>query len=182
MHRVLVKNFNCLVPKHGITYFLGDMGLYSNGVLNKVIRQLNGLKILVRGNHDGNMNTMYNAGFDVVTDKAQITIGKHIVTMTHCPLKGVFREDTTNMFGATPGENWHKENKYKDRFSIEDFGQYHLHGHTHCQLAVNGKKVIDGRQFDVGVPGNNYFPVTLSQVESFIFNHQKEKNESSKNK
>lgn len=167
MHSVLVKNFNHLVPKHGITYFLGDMGLCSHGLLKKVIDQLNGTKILVRGNHDGNMNSMYNAGFDVVIDKAQITIGKNIVTMTHCPLVGVFREDTTNMHGASPGENWHKENKHKDRFSINDFGQFHLHGHIHAGPA-NGKKVIDGRQMDVGVPGNNYKPVSLSQIESWI--------------
>lgn len=167
MHTTLIKNFNHLVPKHGITYFLGDMGLCSHGLLKTVIDQLNGTKILVRGNHDGNMNSMYNAGFDVVTDKAQITIGKNIVTMTHCPLNGVFREDTTNMHGSSPGESWHKENKHKHRFSIDDFGQFHLHGHIHAGPA-NEKKVIDGRQMDVGVPGNNYKPVSLSQIESWI--------------
>jgi calcineurin-like phosphoesterase family protein len=167
MHNILIKNFNHYVPKHGITFFLGDMGLCSRGLLKSVIDQLNGTKILVRGNHDGNINSMYNAGFDVVLDKAQITIGKNIITMTHCPLNGVFREDTTNMNGTTPGENWHKENKHKNRFSINDFGQFHLHGHIHAGPA-NDKKVIDGRQMDVGVPGNKYKPVSLSQIESWV--------------
>ena len=174
MHETLVKNFNYYVPKHGITYFLGDMGLCSNGLLKSVIDQLNGTKILVRGNHDGNTYSMYNAGFDVVTDKAQITVGKEIVTMTHCPLYGVFREDTTGMRNATPGENWHKESKHKHRFSIEDFGQFHLHGHIHARGKANGKAIVDGRQMDVGVPGNNYKPVTLSDVESFIAKYKKE--------
>lgn len=174
MHEKLVKNFNKYVPKHGITYFLGDMGLCSHGLLKSVIDQLNGTKILVRGNHDGNMYSMYNAGFDVVLDKAQIMIGKNIVTMTHCPLKGVFREDTTGMRGCKEGENWHKESRHKNRYSIEDFGQFHLHGHIHAGPA-NGKKIIDGRQMDVGVPGNNYMPVTISQIESWISKYNQEK-------
>lgn len=174
MHETLIKNFNKMVPNHGITYFLGDMGLCTHGLLKTVIDQLNGIKVLVRGNHDGGMYSMYNAGFDVVTDKAQITIGKNIITMTHCPLKGVFREDTTNMRGAKEGENWHKEHRHKDRYSIEDFGQFHLHGHIHAGPA-NGKPVLDGRQMDVGVPGNNYKPVTLSQVESWIAKYNAEK-------
>lgn len=169
MHEELVSNFNHLVPKHGITYFLGDMGLCSKGLLRSVISRLNGLKILVRGNHDGNMYSMYNAGFDLVLDKAQINIGDSIITMTHCPLKGVRRENTTGMRGASPGENWHKEYLYKDKFSIEDFGQFHLHGHVHARgVDKNGKHIIEGRQMDVGVPAWNYMPVSISKIESWV--------------
>lgn len=174
MHEALIKNFNKYVPKHGITYFLGDMGLCSGGLLREVITQLNGTKILVRGNHDGNIYSMYNAGFDVVIDKAQMTVGKNILTMTHCPLKGVFREDTTGMRGSDGTENWHGENRHENRFSIEDFGQFHLHGHIHAGPA-NGKPVIDGRQMDVGVMGNNYKPVSMSQVESWIAKYKEQK-------
>lgn len=175
MHKALIKNFNQYVPNHGVTYFLGDMGLCSHGLLKSVIDQLNGTKVLVRGNHDGNFNSMYAAGFDVVTDKAQICIGKNIVTMTHCPLKGVYREDTSGMRGSVDGENWHKESKHGDRFSIEDFGQFHLHGHIHANPRVNSKPVILDRQYDVGVMGNNYKPVSFSQIESFINLYNKEK-------
>lgn len=167
MHKGLVKNFNYLVPDHGITYFLGDMGLCSGGLLKSIISQLNGTKILIRGNHDGNMYSMYNAGFDVVIDKAQINIGKNIVTMTHCPLKGVFREDVSGMLGATAGENWHKESWHKDKFSIEDFGQFHLHGHIHSPNGGKSKKILR-RQMDVGVVAWKYKPVPISEIESFI--------------
>ncbi len=176
MHEALIKNFNQYVPSHGITYFLGDMGLCSNGLLKSVIDELHGLKVLVRGNHDGNFYSMYNAGFDLVIDKAQIVIGNDIVTMTHCPLQGVFREDTTGMHGVVPGENWHKETKHKNRYSIEDFGQFHLHGHVHARgESVNGKKIIDGRQMDVGVMAHNYKPVSISQVESWIASYKQGK-------
>lgn len=178
MHETLVSNFNKYVPKHGITYFLGDMGLCSGGLLKTIIDQLNGTKILVRGNHDGNVYSMYNAGFNIVIDKAQTTIGSNILTMTHCPLKGVFREDISGMKGTVEGstENWHKELKHKNRFSIEDFGQFHLHGHIHARGKENGKKIIDGRQMDVGVPGNDYKPVPISTIESWINTTLKKEN------
>lgn len=155
-----------MVPKHGITYFLGDMGLCSYGLLKTVIDQLNGIKILVRGNHDGNIYSCYNAGFDVVIDKAQITIGKNIITMTHCPLKGVFREDMSRLPGKK-GEHWHKESRHGDLYSIEDFGQFHLSGHIHSPNDNKSQRIL-GRQLDVGVVANGYKPVTLSQVESWV--------------
>lgn len=169
MHSTLIKNFNHNVPAHGITYFLGDMGLCSNGLLRSIITQLNGKKIIVRGNHDGGIMSLYDAGFDFVTDKAQITIGNKIITMTHCPLKGVWREDTTGMRNASPGENWHKEAKHSNRFSIEDFGQYHLHGHIHARgEKVNGKKIIDGRQMDVFIGAHKWRPVRYGEIQSWI--------------
>lgn len=174
MHRTLIKNFNYYVPKHGITYFLGDMGMRSNELLRSVIAQLNGTKILVRGNHDGKMDAMYNAGFDVVLEKAQITVGRDIITMTHCPLKGVFREDTTGMRGSDGTENWHGEDRHKNKYSIEDFGQFHLHGHIHSAPWKKTKK-IDGRQFDVGVPANHYKPVPISTIISWIAKYKEER-------
>lgn len=167
MHESLVKNFNQYVPKHGVTYFLGDMGLCSHGLLKSVIKQLNGTKILIRGNHDKGTDTFYDAGFDVVIDKAQITVGKNIVTMSHCPLTGVFREDTSGMRGSDGSENWHGENRHKNRFSFPDFGQFHLHGHIHSPNSGLSKKILD-RQYDVGVPANGYKPVRIAEIESWI--------------
>jgi len=168
MHNHMIKTFNHWVPKHAITYFLGDMGFGPNDLLGSIIKQLNGTKILVRGNHDRKMDAMYNAGFDVVLEKAQITIGSDIVTMTHCPLKGVFREDTSGMRGCTGKEKWHGDKKHANNYSIEDFGQWHLSGHIHS--SPHRKKSIKclGRQMDVGVVANKYKPVSISNVQSWI--------------
>lgn len=167
MHEALIKNFNYLVPDHGITYFLGDMGLCNNGLLKSVIDRLNGKKILIEGNHDRGMDSMYGAGFDVVLQKGQFSIGETIITMSHCPLKGVYREDTSGMCNSDGTENWHNEDKYADKYAFEDFGQVHLHGHIHSPNGGKSQKIL-GRQMDVGVIANNYKPVSLSEVQSFI--------------
>lgn len=173
MAEVLIKNFNYYVPEHGVTYFLGDMGSTSHGRLKAVMDRLNGTKILIRGNHDGNVYSMYAAGFDVVLQKAEITVAKHRVSLTHCPFKGVFREDTSKMRGHKPGANWHKEEHFSDLYSVEDEGQFLLHGHIHARKNKPHSSVKLDRQWDVGVVGNNYCPVSISEVESWIMRYNK---------
>lgn len=172
MHSELVKNFNKQVPVDGLTYFLGDMVTHSASLTKTVIDQLNGTKVLIVGNHDKNYESCYNAGFDVVMNNATIYIQKQRVTMSHCPLQGVFREDTTGMGGHVEGEMWHGEARNK-RFSMENTGQFHLHGHLHSP-GEGRSKTIDGRQMDVGLCGNQFRPVHISKIESWIMKTLKE--------
>ena len=81
------------------------------------------------------------------------------------------------MKGSDGTENWHGESRPNRRlYTVNDYGQFHLHGHIH---SPNGGKStrIEGRQIDVGVDANKYYPVSLSQVESdiaFILKKEKE--------
>lgn len=166
MHETLVRNYNAQVPVDGLCYFLGDIGLCSSEVLSKVLSRLNGTKVCVLGNHDKGVEAMYKLGFDVVVYGIKLVIAGKIVSLSHCPLRGLFREDITGMRNAVEGDNWHGESKHLE-YSFEDEGQYHAHGHIHSGPA-NTKKRIDGRQIDVGVCANNYRPVSLSVLESWI--------------
>ena len=166
MHEVLINNYNASVPKDGLCYFLGDIGFSSSDTIEKVISQLNGIKVAIIGNHDKGINALYKIGFDVVLNAATLYIANERVTMSHCPLRGVWREDTTGMGNAKEGEHWHGEARHQ-QFSVTDEGQWHLSGHIHSGPA-NNKKTIDGRQMDVGICGNNYRPVSISQIESWI--------------
>lgn len=166
MHTVLVNNYNSSVPKDGVCYFLGDMGLGSSEALKNVMFRLNGTKVLILGNHDKGPNSMYNSGFDVVMNSAMLVIAGEKVTLSHCPLRGLFREDVSEMKNAVLTENWQGESRHGP-FSVSNEGQFHLHGHIHSG-PENKKLKIDGRQYDVGVPGNGYRPVSISTIESWI--------------
>jgi len=173
----LIARYNSTVPENGVCYFLGDMGNRPEDI-RKVISRLNGIKILILGNHDKGMGTMYNCGFDVVMWGAYIYIGEHRVTMTHCPLIGLFREDTSKMRSgialAEKGiyENWHGESRPKHlQHAIKDEGQFHLHGHIHSRKGKPISQKILGRQFDVGVTANNYTPVSLSTITSWVMTY-----------
>ena len=170
MSEVLIANYNSTVPSNGIGYFLGDMGFSSSEKLRKTISQLNGTKILVVGNHDKGYEAMYNCGFDLVLNGAVIYIQGHRVTMSHCPLKGVFREDLSHIpihKQKDPPENWHGEEKNK-RYTFTDEGQFHLHGHIHSRKDTPYKPTILGKQFDVGVPAHKFKPVHIGVIESWI--------------
>lgn len=166
MHKKLINNWNAIVPENGITYILGDYGMGSVDKTREILDQLNGTKILVLGNHDGGVNRCYNLGFDCVVHGITLYIAGERVTMTHCPLRGVFREDTTGMRNYVEGENWHGESRHT-RFSVEDTGQFHLHGHIHSSKH-NGKPKIQGRQIDIGMPSSDYRPMRLGAIESLI--------------
>ena len=176
MSKVLINNYNAIVPPNGVCYFVGDMGLCKADTLTKVVNQLNGTKVLLVGNHESRVNSMYSKGFDVVLYGARIKIAGEMVDVTHCPLRGIKREDTTGMRGSDGTENWHKENKHVD-FSVDNKGQFCLHGHIHSPN--NGKSTkISGRQFDVGVDANDYRPIAIGRIESWIAKTlQNEKNE-----
>lgn len=171
MHRVLINNYNACVPEDGVCYFLGDMGLCQGDLIKQVVDQLNGTKILILGNHDKGLEAMYKLGFDVVLYGATIQVAKNRVTMSHCPLLGVYREDTTGMRGGAVGENWHGESRQsRARFTVPDYGQFHLHGHIHSPNRGKSKKIL-GKQYDVGVDANGYRPVHISRIESWIANY-----------
>ena len=166
MHRVMVNNYNAVVPESGVCYFLGDFGMGPAKEMKELVNSLNGTKVLVLGNHDKKHNSMYNMGFDVVVNSASIKIAGEIVTMSHCPLRGIVREDTSNMRGTVEGEHWHGESRHTD-YSVENFGQYHLHGHIHSPNRGRSKTILD-KQFDIGVVANNYRPVSISVIESWV--------------
>lgn len=166
MREVLVNNFNATVPVNGVTYFLGDMGMCTSEELKSVVARLNGTKILIVGNHDKGVEAMYKMGFDAVMYGASLLVANKLVTMSHCPLLGVWREDTTNMNVVGPKTCWHGDHK-NQRFSTVDRGQFHLHGHIHSKNDAKSKKILD-RQWDVGVDANAYRPVSISQVESWV--------------
>lgn len=165
MADALVTRFNATVPPGSTTYFLGDMG-FSQEKIHKVLTQLNGgPKVLILGNHDKNATAMLRAGFDLALHSATLYIANQQVTLSHCPLPGLYREDTSSMERSI-GENWHGE-KRQIRFQVPSVGQFHLHGHIH---SPNGGKstTILGRQMDVGVDAHGYKPVSQGQVESWI--------------
>lgn len=164
MHKQLIINYNKQVKDGGVCYFLGDINIGSAEIGRSVISQLNGTKILILGNHDKGSESSYNLGFDVVLNSASFVLQNQRVTMSHCPLKGVFREDMTEY--SHKGNNWHGEFKNLN-YTVENEGQFHLHGHIHSPNGGKSKRIL-GRQFDVGVSANNYRPVHLNEIESWI--------------
>jgi len=174
MHSVLINNYNSSVTDNDVCYFLGDVGLAKGETVKEVISKLNGTKVLLLGNHDRNTFSMYDHGFDVVLNTAVFYLGEKRISMSHCPLPGIKREDVTGMKGAKEGENWHGEFKQIRFTSHDNTVDFHVHGHIHSGPHCN-KEVFTDKQMDVGVAANQYRPVSLSTIESWIVSVSKTK-------
>lgn len=163
MAEVLIENYNKLVDSSSLCYFVGDMSLNAR-VLKPVLERLNGTKILILGNHDEGITKLYDCGFSAILSSISFYLQRQKITVSHCPLRGIFREDTSPKTGL-----WHGDHKEKHlRCSVLNEGQFHIHGHIHSRKDKLKSKRILGRQIDIGVTANHYRPVSISEIESWI--------------
>lgn len=85
MDITMINNWNSVVNPDDIVYFLGDFAFYSRERLVQIGKQLNGYKILVKGNHDrGNNNLYRKAGFSEI-HKKPIIIGDLVLSHVKIP-------------------------------------------------------------------------------------------------
>lgn len=70
MNNTLIKNFNKTVGKNDIVYILGDLSFLNTISTTEIVKNLNGFKFLIKGNHDHKTNAGYRKmGFIEVYDK-----------------------------------------------------------------------------------------------------------------
>jgi calcineurin-like phosphoesterase family protein len=150
----LVKRWNESVRSSDTVWIVGDLAMGKLDASLEYARQLNGMKLLVPGNHDRmfgcqgtkyrNMCARYEAvGVDVVNATFPLNVNGVHVTVCHFPYAG----DSRDQF----------EDRYQDERPI-DRGQFLVHGHTH------GKWRKSGRMIDVGVDAWGGYPVAFETV------------------
>lgn len=124
MNECIVNIWNSQVSSKDTTYHLGDFAFNSNlEEVTKLLRRLNGSKIMILGNHD-------REGF-----YRRIADDNHtrILEVTH--YKETKHEKKKLILSHFPFRSWHNMH----------YGSYNLHGHCHGNLPPQGK------QLDVGV-------------------------------
>lgn len=141
MNTRLIQNYNSMVRKNDLVYILGDL-TYKISVeeSNRLIQQLKGRKVLIRGNHDLKYDSHL---FEDILDYKEFNQEKIKYVLMHYPLL-----------------EWN--GSYKGR-------SIHLHGHIHAQHGYNLKNRHDGiLRYDVGVDANDYFPISLTSIRDFF--------------
>lgn len=142
MNTYIIKNWNSEVSKDDTVFILGDVAMGQIKNSPPLIRQLNGNKILILGNHDKTLNKLIRNDetlsdlFVSVHDYyeySHVYNGKKVMMcMSHYPMRF-----------------WNSKNQ----------GTLMLHGHlhgSHCD--------VPGRIKDVGMDTNNLFPYFLDDV------------------
>lgn len=135
MNRALIVNWNAVVNPDDLVYHLGDFAFASAGRVAEIAGQLNGRKVLVKGNHDScSMAAYIRAGFEDVVDNADLLTFGYPVYLAHHPIPYNLPEGFTHQLCGHVHEVW---KRHSDRYST----------------VVN-----------VGVDQWGYMPVSLSRV------------------
>jgi len=154
--KTLLTRINSKVRPEDTLVCLGDFSQMAGGAVRKYREQIKCENvILILGNHDKHsVPYYYRCGFSVVCYEMMIKIAGEFVRLRHHPYR----------------KPWYKvifpwQYREKDRAKRPiNHGSWLLHGHTHSRQAT---KVI-GKQINVGVDLNNYYPVSQRQLESII--------------
>lgn len=103
MDRMLIANWNKAVSNDDFVYILGDISWHDDNKTAQIFKQLNGTKILIKGNHDNiKRGSELSKCFTSVQDYAELYLDKkNKVIMSHYPMpfwNGQFR-DTVHLYG-----------------------------------------------------------------------------------
>lgn len=152
MDSKLITNWNNTVPTDGLTFVLGDIGSTNEARIIQIFEQLNGEKILIRGNHDDDYNdTTLKLIFSEIHDLLYIRV-----------LDKVLSEYNYMVLCHYPLIDW--QNSFE--------GVWQLFGHIHTRHNVPEfnavqKKLFD-TQYDVGVDNNNFTPISFHKLKEII--------------
>lgn len=151
MDETLIRNWNETVPSDGLVFVLGDIGFCSAERLEEFFNQLNGSKILIRGNHDSKFkDTLLKSLFIEIYDLIYIRIQDaetsefQYMVLSHYPML-----------------DWQSSFR----------GAWQLFGHLHTRNIPEFdtvRKHLFATQYDVGVDNNGFSPVSFQQVKSII--------------
>jgi calcineurin-like phosphoesterase family protein len=152
MNDVLVNNINSVVGEDDILIHLGD---WSFGGFDSIAHFRNRIVCknihLILGNHDHHIGNNKDGVAELFSSVNQYL-------------------DLTIKWAGKSGEKFNSSHFVLMHFPIASWdglgkGVPHLHGHIH--LPPN-RRIGRGRVMDVGVDGNNLFPISMSEVHRLL--------------
>jgi len=148
MDEVMITKWNERVKVEDIVFHLGDFSFYGSIETEKIIRKLNGHKILIRGNHDKGENYYLSKGFhQYFKNHYAITLNctNEIINLSHYPYYEVYDHDD-------------RKHKFADRMLKKQGNKWLLCGHVHEKWKVKDTCI------NVGVDQWGFAPVSLEEI------------------
>jgi len=151
MNAVLVGNINEVVGQDDILFHLGDWSFGGREQIELFRNQIACKNVhIVTGNHDHHIERNKNncqSLFSSVNKYVELNVKWNVGT----PLQ----DEQNFALMHFPIASWNNMAK----------GTIHLHGHVHLEL---DKRLGNGKMMDVGVDGNNLYPIQLREILSIM--------------
>lgn len=184
MDTALIKNWNDVVAEDDTVLCLGDMALGDMDVSIPMYSQMNGLKYLIPGNHDGNSSVMRKR-YKKKVDKLQQWEKLYDNEFINLPETGVklsLSIDGTEYHGFAshypPHNDGHHglNNGFADKF--KDFrppqpkrDEFVIHGHTYSKTIFD---TTFKNVFHVGIDAHDLRPVSSLTVSEWFVGYLRE--------
>lgn len=150
MNQRLIDRWNERIKPEDHVYHLGDFAFMGKAKRKTIIEKLNGVKFLIRGNHDQDNNDWWrDAGFEWVRDYYVLRQQDSYET-DDGETKSYHQSIVLMHFPILSWENMHH-------------GYWHLHGHCHGSLPMTRQM-----RMDVGVDTNNLYPYSYEEIKKIM--------------
>ena len=137
MNQIMIENWNSVVGKNDLVFHLGDFAFRNKVDIKNICKQLNGRKILKRGNHDRESNEFYrNCGFENVYEYA--IVYQNFYILSHA-----------NMY-LTADAPW-----------------ANIHGHIHNNHKVTCMLDNKNLYYNVSVEVIDYTPISFQKIKEY---------------
>lgn len=150
----LIRNWNSVVDEDDIVYVVGDFIMGSADNVHRIVPQLNGFIVLVRGNHDTNskVDIYKEYGIGVVNYRVLRHRGVWFI-LAHYPIDGI--EDAHEELEAE---------KAVLQYELIPDPKVYCYGHVHHNAPVGYVNGI----YHVGVDTNNLTPISIEKIYSEV--------------
>ena len=144
MNEKIIQNWNTCINENDEIYVLGDFTFNGNGSdANNILKRLNGIKYLIKGNHDKFVDDELfdKKYFEWIKDYYVLDYQKMKFVLFHYPIlewAGFFK-DSIHLYGHVHNCSKHKEQQKR--------------------LNILGKMAIN-----VGVDVNNFSPISIEKI------------------
>lgn len=164
MNMELIRRYNAKVMPEDTVFHLGDFSM-SFKCVEEIVKQLNGTKILIYGNHDACSPLFKHRG--KVPERDYRSAGFYEVyqeLMVEISLKGKQTMVKLHHLPYEPTVDDKADRRYLDK-RPKDEGQLLLHGHIHNARFVDAPR----RMINVGVDTNPEFsPWSLEDIDKIV--------------
>ena len=144
MNATMISNWNARVQPEDTVYIVGDFALCNPNKAKALLKELNGSKRLVRGNHDKWVKDSDVQVFDWVKDL-------HTVKVEDPDAHGGVQRIVLCHYAMRVWDQRHR-------------GAWHLYGHSHGSLPDDKKS----KSFDIGVDNHGFKPLSYDEVKALM--------------
>lgn len=158
MNMTMVALYNQRVQPGQVCLFMGDVFLTSFKEAAKLMEQLNGIKLLILGNHDRSAKRMAELGFIVLEGGVILSMAGRAVRVSHYP----YWSGPEDRHGRGIDLTEERIEAMKKSHPVRRPGEALLHGHIH------GRTRRRDNAINLSADAWGYAPVSWGQVENLV--------------